>query len=98
MKATEYFNKYFTDLDTIPAEEVKERIWTFMKDLSEETVDICEKRHSFTGSCLEGALKDQNNKFNSVGNMIEKKYGRPLLKRNGFISFWNKLLEQEKQP
>ena len=95
MKAKEYFEKYFTDLDTISAEEVMERVLTFMKDMSLETIDICEARHSLTDSCVDGALKDQNNKFNAVGNLIEKKYGRPLLKRNSFIDYWNRRFKQE---
>ena len=88
MKAKEYFEKYFTELDGLSTEEVNEIVVAFINELSMEVVDICDMRHSRTNSSTEGALKEQNNKFNAVGNLIEKKYGRPLFKRNGFIQYW----------
>lgn len=95
MKAKEYFEKYFTDLDDISVDESNERIIKFMQDLKDETISICDMRHSRLNRSCEGALKDQNNKFNAVGNLIEKKYGRPLFKRNGFINFWHRRFEEE---
>lgn len=87
MKAKEYFEKYFTDLES-PGVDFVDRVVKFISELSKETICICDARHSRSDSAVDGALKEQNQKFNSVANMIEKKYGRPYLKRNTFIEYW----------
>ena len=94
MKAKEYFEKYFADLESPDVDFVDITV-KFISELSNETISICDARHSRSDSTVDGALKEQNQKFNSVANMIEKKYGRPYLKRNGFIEYWEKRFTAE---
>lgn len=96
MKAKEYFEKYFADLESTdenPNNEIfAERALTFFKEMSNEVIDICDARGSRSDSACEGALKEQNQKFNAVANMVEKKFGHPFLKRNSFLDYWKKKL------
>lgn len=95
MKAKEYFEKYFTDLDSISAEEIYNRLRAFLKAMNEESRDIANMRHVKLDSGVLGVLREQSNKWNAVGRLIEKKYGAPLLKQDGFINYWNCRLNRE---
>lgn len=95
MKAKEYFEKYFTDLDSISAEEIENRLRAFFKAMNAESRDICNMRHVKLDSGVLGVLREQTNKWNAVGRLIEKKYGVLLLKQDGFINYWNCRLNRE---
>ena len=87
-KAKEYFEKYFNDLESVSsAEEFDSLISRFISDLCQEVVDLCEVRKSGRDEVVMSAIKEQNDKWNSVARRIEDKYGRSLLKRNGFHTY-----------
>lgn len=98
MKAKEYYEKYFSDdLTKIGQEEYEKRVLAFFKDLTNEALKLCETRKTNTNEGLMSALKEMDGRWNSVSNMIEKKYGIPLLKRNGVTYYWNKRFEEERE-
>ena len=96
MKAKEYFEKYFADVESTDENPnndlVVERGVALFKEMSAEVINILDTRHATRDSALEGALKEQNQKFNSVANMVEKKYGHPFLIRNSFLGYWKEKL------
>ena len=98
MKAKEYFEKYFADIeasDENPNNEVfLRRAGKLVQDLTNEALELCDARHSHSNSTVDGVLKEQNQKFNSIANMIEKKYGHAYLKRNGLILYWQDQLNK----
>ena len=97
MKAKEYFEKYFsTHIDEngaiIRPENLVQTISAFTSEMVDETIELCRSRHSGSVLCFEGALREMNQKFNAVADICEKKFGTPILKRNGFLAHTRKTL------
>ena len=97
MKAKEYFEKYFNDLEKIEQSEFDNRIVNFFTDLTNEVKQLCKIRHSTSNSTVEGIMKEMDAKANAVNALIEKKHGKPLFKRNMFSQYWNIQFEKERQ-
>lgn len=87
MKAKEYFSKYESNLMS----EEKNIRWTAAGDLGgelcNEALQLFKDRHAQRAGALAAIFKEQNQKFNAIVSMLEKKYGFSTLKRNGFIIF-----------
>ena len=83
MKAVDYFIKY------------KEKILTsggiadLIIEMSNEIKEIAIKRSS-NDSAVISILKEMNQKWNALCVLLEKEYGKPILVRNGFMSYWKK--------
>lgn len=96
MKAKEYFEKYFSPIpDLTDPALVNKACVDLMVEMSGEIIKLCEGRHSSSNSAVEGAIKEMNQRFNAVRDMCEKKYGEPILKRNGLKNYWEKQFREE---
>ena len=87
MKAKEYFDKY----DTLIWEEAHNEavrndgpMAQMFIEFSSEMKDIIKQRHIKVDSAVPGVIREQNQKWNAVVNMFEKKYGVSPINRNGF--------------
>ena len=58
---------------------------------------LCETRKTRSNEGIMAALKEMDGRWNAVNNLIEKKYGKRLLKRNGVTYYWNKRFEEESE-
>jgi len=89
MKAIEYYEKY---KDRMFGEEPLE---TVVKDLlfefNDETIEIGNSRHVGDGAVL-AVLKEQNQKWNAIDNLFEKKHHSSPLMHNGYIKWWEEAL------
>lgn len=88
MKAKDYFDKYEVNMVAFDGENAINVATDILKEMSQEVDTIYKARGCKTNSALAAILKELNNKWNAVGSLFEKKYGRSYLKRNGFIEFW----------
>lgn len=84
MKAKEYFEKYFADAKIENLESV---LKSFISEMVTETIEMSKTRHSLSNKCIEGSVREMNQKYNSIADMCEKKFGEPVLTRNGFMSY-----------
>lgn len=87
MKAQEYFDKYFTNVEGGGA--MSNAAAEFQFALFDEVKTRCEQKNIKTTDAMIGVVREINDKWNSVGNKLEKKYGRKVLLRN---VIWNRLL------
>lgn len=98
MKAKDYFEKYFAgrSLDDLQEDDRFVRITIdFMNELTAETLALCESRGSRSNAVFDGAMNESNKKFNAVCNLCEKKFGTPILRRNGFRNYWEGRMKEE---
>lgn len=90
MKAQEYFNKYFAELPKT-IEEAKANAQNMLVDFSGEVELLLKQRNIKTDDGAVGVIRELNEKWNSVANKVEKKYGKKILKRN---IIWNVYLAE----
>lgn len=91
MKAQEYFDKYFAERPKT-VEEFEFNARKMFREFMEEAEELQNKRKVTTDSGIVGIVRELNEKWNSVSNKIEKKYGKQLIKRN---VIWNILLAEK---
>lgn len=84
MKATEYFEKYFKNIDAQhPTEkEILNSASLMMKEMMNEIDVLSKARKVSTGVGLVGIVKEINDKWNSVVSKTTKHFSVQLLKRN----------------
>lgn len=87
MKAQEYFDKYFANARSI--DEIKAGAREMIRDLVREYDEIDKTRKVKTPDGIAGIVRELNDKWNSVGTKVEKKFQVKILNRN---VIWNLLL------
>lgn len=91
MKALDYFNKYYERLDPLldsldaAGATVKELFFEF----SEEVKTLSNIRHSKDDQVTLAILREQNQKWNALFRLLEKRWGVSAIAENGFKLFWN---------
>lgn len=87
MKAKDYFEKYDAQVWAeahAPGIDTNGPTAQMFIEFVAETKQIIEKRHAQTDSAALAVIDEQNQKWNAVSNMFEKKYGESPIHRNGF--------------
>ena len=90
MKATDYYNKYQERLDPLTATEVelnaavKELFFEFGKEVEV----ISNTRHSKDDKVTISILREQNQKWNALCRLLEKRWGCSVILPDGFKNFW----------
>ena len=94
MKAIEYFEKYFKNIDAQhPTEEaILNSASLMMKEMINEIDVLSKARKVSTGVGLVGIVKEINDKWNSVVSKTTKHFSLQCLKRN---VIYNMLLAEE---
>lgn len=91
MKAKEYFEKYDQDIWTEWQDQEMHRDGPMAKlyiEMSSELRKIMDVRQVNSDSGMLGVLREQNQKWNAILNLFEKKYGKSPISRNGFYMAW----------
>ena len=89
MKAIELYEKYKDQLDPKSSLATRqEAVKNILLDLSTEVSKICEERKVQRISAVIAVIREQNQKWNALCNILLKLYGTELLIRNGFKNFW----------
>lgn len=85
MKAQEYFEKYFKNLEiTLP--NIVESSKQMFNDFNDEIGYLMKQRNCKTHSVAIAIIKELNQKWNSVVEKVHKHFGFECLKRN---VIWN---------
>lgn len=91
MKAIEYVEKYFSkDFKTV--DELRTSVYDMFKEFLGEFDAIKKQRNPKTVDAIVGIVRTLNEKWNSVAEATEKKFGDRIVKRN---VIWNELLANE---
>lgn len=91
MKAKDYFKKYDHDIWTEWHDPEVHRDGPMAKlyiEMSSELKDIMDVRHVNSDRGMIGVLREQNQKWNAIRNLFERKYGESPIQRNGFYMSW----------
>lgn len=78
MKAKEYVDKYY---ESVINGNPKEMVVLLMGEI----YDIANKRKVSTTKALTSCIVEINNKYLAITSIFEKRYGFPVLKRDGFM-------------
>ena len=87
MKAQEYFDKFETRIIDDMKDDSVNTVLELITDLAEEAVAVCEQRKAQLDKSVVSELKEQNDKWNAICRLFEKKYHGPILKQDMFIRF-----------
>lgn len=94
MKAKEYFEKYDELIIKDQIAGSVENTKKLIIELSDEVKDICEARHVKYDAAVVSVLKEQNQKWNAICSLYEKKYGVSPLYRNTFTEYWKHFMPE----
>lgn len=97
MKAKEYFEQYHEEIYNELVTGGTKNLTKLLVALLHETIDICEKRHVKFDRGAQAVAKEQNDKWNAIANLFEKKYGAVILKQNGFEKWLKSEMAKEKE-
>lgn len=92
MKAKEYYEK-FKGLAEAEDTEAGEICWSILMAFSDDMLEVCKVRNVKRNEAVVGVIKEQNQKWNAMIHIFEKKHGECMLAPNGFLHFWMKKLE-----
>jgi hypothetical protein len=82
MKASDYFEKYKTSINT------KEGAAELFIEISKEVEEIAQKRHATSDDAARAIVKELNQKWNALARLFEKNLGQSYIIRDGFINLW----------
>lgn len=106
MKAVDLFNKYEPrffpamrkdddgiyrpTIGTPTKDQIQETVLDIVCEFAKEVADIAKTRNVKALRVNDAIIKEQNDKWNAVCRLFEKKYGkgRSPLKHNGFLLVW----------
>lgn len=92
MKAKEYYEK-FKGLAEATDTEAGEICWSILMAFNEDMLEVCKVRNVQRTEAVVGVIKEQNQKWNAMIHIFEKKHGECMLAPNGFFHFWANKLE-----
>ena len=88
MKAKEYFEKYKAELNTTDKKKYADTVGRIVTDMIMEIYELFKERKCATTKALLSLIKEQNDKFNAVINIIETNMTPPVeINRNKFKDF-----------
>jgi len=90
MKAKEYYEKYKDRLLNTSHEAFGKVMADLFTDMINEILTLAEARGHKTNKAMISLAKEQNQKHNSIVNMVNTSLGYEYLRRNGFQDYCNK--------
>lgn len=88
MKAKEYYALVKEGIEAGTATALKGAVDEMFMGMNREVRELQEKRHIQFDRGISPVLKEMNDKWNAVVNLIEKDYGYSPIIRDGFKNFW----------
>lgn len=89
MKAKDYAAKFGPDIYSDDQSVSMKATSQLLIELYKEVQNICDVRHVKFDRGILPIVREQNSKWNAVCRILEKEYGRALLKEDGYIDFLN---------
>lgn len=95
MKAIAYFDKYAKQIqESSDEKEVLRNISNLVTDMMLEVKVIATQRKIQRDSALISIFKEQNQKWNALVSLLEKRYGASKIIRNGFSIYAESFLSE----
>lgn len=88
MKAKEYYSPIKDAIEAGTATALKNAVDNMFLGMSREVQELQEKRHVRIDRGIFPIIKEMNDKWNAVVNLIEKDYGESPVIRDGFKKYW----------
>ena len=94
MKAKEYYAKYKDRIASVDYTESLQGVCDMNHELCMEAKELVAKRKVRTDGGAVAVLRELNDKYNAVCMMVERDYGAPIIKKDGFMCFWRQLIPE----
>ncbi len=94
MKAKELYAKYKDSIASTDDKESLQGVCDLMAELAAETKELIAKRKVATDCGGTAVLRELNDKYNAVCRMFERDYGAPIIKKDGFMTYWRKQIPE----
>lgn len=93
MKAKEYYEQIMAK-NPQTADEMANAVGEVVEGLHQETKDMIEQRKIKRDDALRAVIREQNNKWNAIVGLFEKKQGISPIRRNAYLDAWVKQIPE----
>ncbi len=94
MKAKEYYAKYRDRIASKDDKESLQGVCDMLFELGLEAQELIAKRKVRSDCGAVAVLRELNDKYNAVCRMFERDYGAPIIKQDGFMTYWRKQIPE----
>ncbi len=85
MKAIDYYKAHATMFySAVRLSDVVEEVSVLLQEFANETQEIINKRHAKFMPSIAAVMKEQNQKWNALCSMFEKKHGCSPIRRDAY--------------
>lgn len=89
MKAKEYYELIMAK-NPQTADEMANAVGDVVDGLNKEAKEIIKKRNIRRNDAVRAVIREQNNKWNAIAGLFEKKQGISPIRRNAYLDAWVK--------
>ena len=93
MKAKEYYEQIMAK-NPQTADEMANAVGDVVDSLNKEAKEIIKKRNIRRDDAVRAVIREQNNKWNAIVGLFEKKQGISPIRRNAFLDAWVKQMPE----
>ena len=93
MKAKEYYERIMAK-NPQTADEMANAVGDVVDSLNKEAKEIIKKRNIRRDDAVRAVIREQNNKWNAIVGLFEKKQGISPIRRNAFLDAWVKQMPE----
>lgn len=93
MKAKEYYEQIMAK-NPQTAEEMAIAVGDVVIGLNREAAELVKKRNAKRNDAVRAVIREQNNKWNAIVGLFEKKQGISPIRRNAYLDAWVKQIPE----
>jgi hypothetical protein len=86
-KAKEYANEFVAGIPYETTDAINNKIFSILADFLNEVKEICKMRHSESNSTMLSVIKEQDRKWLSFANRVNKQVGLKIIRETGFKDY-----------
>lgn len=93
MKAKEYYESIIAK-NPQTADEMANAVGDVVIGLNREAAELFKKRNARRNDAVRAVIREQNNKWNAIVGLFEKKQGASPIRRNAYLDAWVKQIPE----
>lgn len=93
MKAKEYYEQIMAK-NPQTADEMAIAVGDVVIGLNREAAELVKKRNAKRNDAVRAVIREQNNKWNAIVGLFEKKQGISPIRRNAYLDVWVKQIPE----
>lgn len=93
MKAKEYYESIIAK-NPQTADEMANAVGDVVIGLNREAAELFKKRNARRNDAVRAVIREQNNKWNAIVGLFEKKQGISPIRRNAYLDAWVKQIPE----